>query len=137
MVPPILEPNSNPQPHDIDSEHQVQIGLLNALCDAVECDEDAAAIQDILDQLVSYSELHFMSEQLLMRMYAYPDYDDHVRDHDEMTDRLREIRDRVVNGEQSFALANAHSMKLFLLSHIRSRDHDLGAYLQRMQGAET
>jgi hemerythrin-like metal-binding protein len=133
MDRPVLEANNDPQPQHIDSEHQVQIGLLNALCDAVEQGDDDGQIQEILDQLVSYSELHFMSEQLLMRMYAYPHYEDHLRDHELMTERLRQIRDRVVQGEQSFALATAHSMKLFLVSHIQSRDHDLTTYLERVR----
>ena len=133
MDRPVLESNSNSQPHDIGTEHQVQLGLLNALCDAVEYEEEASAIQEILDQLVSYTELHFMSEQLLMRMYAYPHYADHVHDHEAMTERLREIRDRVVHGEQSFALATAHSMKLFLVSHTQTRDRELNAFLESMQ----
>lgn len=133
MDHPVLEANNDPQPEHIDLEHQVQIGLLNALCDAVEYGEEAATIQEILDQLVSYSELHFMSEQLLMRMYAYPHYEDHLRDHELMTERLRQIRDGVAENDKSFALAKAHAMKLFLVSHIQSRDHDLTTYLDRVR----
>ena len=69
----------SPATHDsagIDKEHQVQIGMLDAFCKLVEKDAPREKIQEMLSQLAEYSEVHFMSEQLLMRMYAFPDYDE-------------------------------------------------------------
>ncbi len=67
---------------NIDAEHRVQLGLIDALRDAVRQGDKRAVVGEILDQLIAYSELHFVSEQLLMRLYAYPDYEDHSQDHE-------------------------------------------------------
>jgi hemerythrin len=125
-----------PAAHDassIDNEHRVQFGMLKALCDAVENGEPASKIHEILNQLTAYSELHFMSEELLMRMYAYPDYDDHVHDHAAMTDRLNQIMRRYAAGQDNIALKTANEMREFLLGHINSRDQALTEYLATMQ----
>jgi hemerythrin len=128
--------NQPPNTHDansIDNEHRIQLGMLKALCDAVAEGEPASKIHEILNQLTAYSELHFMSEELLMRMYAYPDYDDHVLDHVSMTDRLNQILRRYAAGQDGMALQTANEMREFLLGHINSRDHALTEYLTTMQ----
>lgn len=128
--------NQPPATHDtssIDNEHRVQLGMLKALCDAVKNGEPASKIHEILNQLTAYSELHFMSEELLMRMYAYPDYDDHVVDHEAMTECFNQIMRRYASGQDSLALQIATEMREFLLGHINSRDRALIEYLATMQ----
>ena len=133
-----MDAPSQPMPtgHDassIENEHRVQLEMLQALCDAVEEGRAASKIHEILNQLTAYSDLHFTSEQLLMRMYAYPDYADHVHDHEAMTERLRQIMRRYAAGEDRLALKTANEMREFLLAHINSRDLALTDYLTTMQ----
>ena len=116
-----------------DNEHRIQIGLLNALYDAVNNKKPASEINQILNQLTTYSELHFMSEELLMRMYAYPDYDDHVHDHEAMTEFLNDIMKTVTAGQDSLTLKTASDMRQFLVSHISTRDEALSEYLTKVQ----
>ena len=117
----------------VDNEHRIQLGMLKALCDAVEAGEPAEKVHEILSQLTAYSELHFMSEELLMRMYSYPDYDDHVLDHEAMTERLKQITQRYSEGKESMALQTAIEMLEFLLGHINSRDQALSDFLVTTQ----
>lgn len=134
MDVPTTPPSASP--HDasnIDNEHRIQLGMLKALCEAVESGEPAEKIHEILDQLTAYSELHFMSEELLMRMYSYPDYDDHVLDHEAMTERLKQIMQRYTEGQNSMALQTANEMQEFLLGHINSRDQALSEFLATTQ----
>ena len=119
--------------NSIDNEHRIQLGMLKALCDAVTEAQPASKIHEILNQLTAYSELHFTSEELLMRMYAYPDYDDHVLDHEAMTERLSQILQRYAAGQDRMALQTANEMREFLLGHINSRDLALTEYLTTMQ----
>ena len=133
MGAPMNQPPDSHNANSIDNEHRVQLGMLKALCDAVEEGGPAEKINEILNQLTAYSELHFMSEELLMRMYAYPDYDDHVLDHEAMTERLNQIMRRYEAGQDSMALQTANEMRDFLLGHINSRDQALTEFLETMQ----
>ena len=117
----------------VDNEHRIQLGMLKALCDAVEAGEPAEKVHELLEQLTAYSELHFMSEELLMRMYSYPDYDDHVLDHEAMTERLKQIMQRYSEGKDSMALQTAIEMLEFLVGHINSRDQALNDFLVTTQ----
>lgn len=127
------QPQSTQDLVSIDKEHQVQIGMLDAFCTLIEDDEPQSNIHEMLNQLASYSEIHFMSEQLLMRMYAYPEYDDHVNDHETMTEHLNQIKHSYTTGQKNMALETANEMKKFLLGHISSRDQAFANYLTNMQ----
>lgn len=119
--------------NSIDNEHRIQMGLLSALYDAVNDKKSASEINEILNQLTTYSELHFMSEDLLMRLYAYPDYDDHVNDHEAMTEYLKDIMNTVTAGQDAMALKTVSELRQFLVSHISTRDEALSEYLNKVQ----
>ena len=103
----------------IDAEHQIQIQLLNELRRVL---REGQAGDELREQLTDYCRAHFLSEELLMRLHAYPGYDDHVADHEQMIDALEGL----TAPEQADALAS------LLLRHIGERDATLHAYLERV-----
>ena len=107
---------------DIDREHAVQLGLLQALCGTAGESRDAASVGEILDQLIAYSEAHFMSEELLMRLKSYDDYEDHVDDHIHMLDALRGIAADHAAGNSSLVSGKAAEVLKFISHHIDTRD---------------
>ena len=106
----------------MDQEHRIQTGLIEALCAAVEAGDDAGMAGTILAQLIAYSEAHFMSEELLMRLASYDDYEDHVADHIRMLDELQQISVRHQAGESGLVRGKAQAMLQFLRQHIETRD---------------
>jgi hemerythrin-like metal-binding protein len=76
----------------LDGEHQMQLELLTAFRRAVGDGQGHAAIDEILDRLVDYTKVHFSSEQLLMRLYQYPRYQEHVDDHERTIECLEDLR---------------------------------------------
>jgi hemerythrin len=106
----------------IDYEHQIQTGLVQALYEAVEAGHDAQAVAEILDQLSRYSEAHFMSEELLMRLANYDEYDDHVADHIRMMDALEQIAMAHRIGQTAAVAHQAREALDFIQRHIDTRD---------------
>lgn len=117
----------------IDTEHQLQVGLVSALCDAVRTGAETAQTQQILERLAEYSEAHFTSEQLLMRLASYPEYEDHVVDHDHMTEMLRGIAAAVAEGGGALTADEAQDMLYFLSRHIATRDRRFAEYYAEWQ----
>ena len=119
-----LVPNLNPA---MDGEHRVQVGLINALCDAVESEKSANEVGRILEQLVDYCKVHFMSEELLMRLDSYDGFEEHVEDHAQMIEALEAIAKNQGAGNAKLIPGQARSLLGFLLRHIETRDASYAA----------
>ena len=118
---PIAEPSPTLNP-TLDGEHRVQAGLINALCDAVAAGKSADEVGLILKQLVDYSEVHFVSEELLMRLDSYDEFQEHVEDHVRMMDALQEMMRSHALGRSDLLPQLARANLDFLLAHIDTRD---------------
>lgn len=103
----------------VDAEHQVQVRLLKELRSAVAEGRETAELRE---RLADYCRAHFLSEELLMRLHAYPDYDDHVADHEQMLDAIEGLTEAVA----------IDALSAFLLRHIGQRDARFHGYLQRV-----
>jgi hemerythrin len=113
----------------VNAEHRVQLDLLLALKEALaRGDGDRSGSEGVLRQLLDYSEAHFLSEQLLMRLYAYPAYEEHVQEHDRLIGTLRDISvDWAEGGEAAGNLLVR--VEEWLLTHMSTTDEALEAYL--------
>lgn len=108
-------------------EHQVQIRLMQALAGAVAKGEHVART---MAQLSEYSRAHFLSEELLMRLYDYPDYDTHVLDHERMVEWLNELAEK---SEDDAAMSHAvQELSALFMRHIGSCDTSLHDFLSRL-----
>lgn len=108
----------------IDREHQLQLTLMQALGAAIDGDGD---VDELLAQLADYSRAHFLSEELLMRLYTYPEHDDHVLDHEHMTEWLDEIAAR--RGDRDAMQRAVSELVSAFRRHIDSRDRKLHDFL--------
>ncbi|MBI5899125.1 MAG: hemerythrin family protein [Rhodocyclales bacterium] len=107
---------------DTEREHDIQLGLLRELCRVAGAQGDPAVVGEILARLIDYSEAHFASEELLMRMKSYDDYEDHVEDHAQMLDTLRGIAADHARGESALVAGRAAETLDFIGKHIATRD---------------
>lgn len=115
----------------MDTEHQFQVELVSALQQALEQGSGQAEIDEILDNLISYTDAHFTAEQLLMRFYGYPLYAAHLQEHDRLMEQVRELRERFRAGDAKLALQTSASLRSWLLNHIRGLDQALGTFLKQ------
>jgi len=115
---------------DTEREHEIQIGLLRELCRAAGSHGDPASVGEILARLIDYSEAHFASEELLMRMKSYDDYEDHVEDHALMLDTLRSIAAGHARGESALVAGRATETLEFIGRHIATRDRRFADYVR-------
>ncbi len=122
---------------DLRGEHDVQVKLLKALEDAVEHGRDRAEVVEIFRQLVDYTKVHFMSEQLLMRLYAYPQYEPHEQTHNGMIDRLTRIDELLAADDTSAAASVARELRAFVMQHIDNEDHRFARYLSSETNTES
>ncbi|MBK8907534.1 MAG: hemerythrin family protein [Rhodospirillales bacterium] len=117
---------------EMDGEHRVQVGLLQALRDAVLQDRPAADVDEILETLLEYSKVHFTSEQLLMRLHAYPGYQAHLAEHDDAVEKVEHLREAVRAGRTALTIEVLDGITHWLVEHIRRTDRALGFFVNRL-----
>jgi hemerythrin len=118
----------------MDAEHQVEMALLGALEDSVRAG-NAAAAREVLGQLIEHTNVHFMSEQLVMRLAGYPQYEAHVDEHDDLLARARTLQRHVEAGEVDLSLAFLDSTRAWLLQHMESKDQAFAQWLDEQEQA--
>ncbi len=128
----LIDGNSSPvhDTHVMQVEHDVQIKLLSAFGDAVKQRQSAHELEVVYKQLMDYTSVHFLSEQLLMRMYAYPDYELHEQRHTQLMERLDTLQASLANDDRERTLETVQYLRERILGHIETDDAALAQYLQ-------
>jgi hemerythrin len=119
----------------IDAEHDLQMQLLDSLSQTLERGSDFASIKHVLEQFIEFSDMHFLSEQLVMRLHGYPAYERHLQQHTRLMKKIREIRERVFVGEKAPSLPLINDLREWLLTHIATEDVAFGEYLRAKENS--
>ena len=107
----------------IDTDHQVLIGLINELDDAVKVGEPRETVSRVLQSLLDYTDYHFGREEVLMKACRYPDMDAHIRTHDTLRAQVADIRSRYLRSPESIHAREVLAfLKNWLTAHILGRD---------------
>lgn len=110
----------------VDAEHGIQLGLLEAARASLENGATEAA--GYLEQLFTYTQAHFMSEQLLMRQSATANFQGHQLEHEILLQQLDELCTLSEKGKSKQALALIETHEKRLLAHIQSWDRTFGEH---------
>ena len=121
---------------EIDFEHGLQIGLIEALQSAVAGGAGSEEPGRILERLMDFTNAHFLAEQLKMRLHNYPDYEGHVQAHDGLVDALKAIQAGLASGAAADASAAARQLHDWWVTHVQTLDQAFAAFLKQ-RPAET
>jgi hemerythrin len=116
----------------VDGQHQIWIARYNNVVDAIGSAGSTAPVVGTLDFLIDYTELHFTTEESLMRESGYPDLDDHRAKHEELRRAVADLGDDFEEEGSTYALGEAVETLLgnWLIDHIQSTDQFFGAYVR-------
>ena len=118
----------------IDAEHDLQMQLLDSLAQAIQRGGELSPMKYILEQFIEFSDMHFLSEQLVMRLHGYPGYEPHLEEHTRLMKKVREVWSNLLQGENAPSLVLVQELRQWLVTHIAQEDAAFGAYLKE-QGA--
>lgn len=112
---------------DVEAEHAMQYKLL-AEAERLLGGGELDSARSLVSQLCDYSEVHFGSEQVLMRLYSYPGYEPHLREHGELLAALRQMASQI--GVEGSAVTPG-TIRRWLSAHVQHADE---AFLQFVRG---
>ncbi|APW46452.1 bacteriohemerythrin [Rhodoferax antarcticus] len=114
---------------EIDNQHQELFRKINTFLEAQGKTELVASAMG----LYKYTREHFGHEEQLMQRVGYPGLVPHVEQHNDLVNRLNEISQSIAN--ETLVTADLEKFLTdWLLTHIRSSDTKLAAYVKLHAG---
>lgn len=115
---------------EIDREHQELVRMLNDLAEAMNAGRGRDALAPILDELISYTKSHFGREEEAMRVHAYPEAAEHMKQHADLARQVLDVQAKLASGAAATLPFEVLAfLKGWLLQHIQKSDKALGAFL--------
>jgi hemerythrin-like metal-binding protein len=115
----------------MDREHLGQLSLLNDLKAAVRSGADDGVVYALFDELVEHTNLHFLSEQLLMKLHAYEASESHFLEHERLLAEVQNLKRNLATGTAADKHSLIEALRSWLLVHIQTADKRLADYLNR------
>ncbi len=114
---------------DIDAQHQRLFDLVNKLHEAMKVGKGKDVLGGILDDLVKYTVVHFTSEENYLKKYEYPEYVQHKKIHDDLTQKARSLKAGFDQGKQTISIEVLNFLNDWLNNHILKTDKKYGPFL--------
>jgi hemerythrin-like metal-binding protein len=121
----------------IDSQHQELYRIVNDLHEACSEGVEQSRVDQVLDELLNYTVMHFGSEEDLMRRYAYPaaEVGPHVQQHNDLRRRVGELLEQKERGELQTAMPVVELVHAWLGGHINITDRKLARFVSEARAA--
>jgi len=113
----------------MDAEHEFLHRLLAELKRELVSGGDRTA--ELFDRFDLAARAHFMEEQALMRLHAYPGYAAHQEEHDGLIEELRGIAGRLESAGGAEAVEIANELDLWFTTHLATADAALTTFLAK------
>jgi hemerythrin len=113
----------------MDREHSGQLSLLNDLKAAVRSGADDRVVYALLNELWEHTNLHFLSEQLAMRLHAYEAYESHLLEHQRLLLEVQNLKSSLAAGTATDRHGLIEALRSWLVVHIQTADKTLAEYL--------
>lgn len=115
----------------LDGHHKRLFGLVNTLHDAMKQKETRDVLGKVFSELLDYTVYHFRAEEELFEKYAYPDYQSHKNEHEDLTKQALELKSKFDADKFRITLTmeTMEFLRDWLNNHIRVVDKKYGPFL--------
>ena len=115
----------------LDNDHKKLAILISELHDGVVAGWAKQSLERVFDGLVRNIRIHFAHEEQLFAETAYPDAAIHLREHDNLIERVLDLHARFRNStEVEDSLEVVNLLKGWLFRHLQSSDQDYVAHFK-------
>jgi hemerythrin len=119
----------------IDSQHQVLVGMIRQLQEAMEEGRGRTFQSTLIAQLAAYTQVHFRFEEELMRQHGYDALAEHIALHNSLTGQVSELQQRIDQGRIVSNAALMLFLRNWLTDHIMQHDQKYARALSIGSGA--
>jgi hemerythrin len=117
---------------ELDSEHDLMLGLVRALEGAVQSGP-RAQVEALLQQLSEFARVHFATEEIMMRLYAYEEFGRHQLEHAKLIEQIDEVRSEFAGGNVQPSRSFAGALRHWFTEHVRTHDLALARFVREQE----
>jgi diguanylate cyclase (GGDEF)-like protein/hemerythrin-like metal-binding protein len=113
----------------MDAQHMAMANYIQGIIDSLTNGDKSIKLQKRVELLVELCQIHFQTEEDLMKRYNVPGVEEHHAEHQRRLNSLRTIFGGLNFNDQKLVMVAAE-IKEWLLGHIRSQDTELASILR-------
>ncbi len=114
---------------EIDQQHQKLVSMINELNDAMKQGKSKDVLGKIVTGLISYTAIHFKTEEKYFAQYGYPDADSHNSEHSAFVQKVTDVKERFESGQISLSIEIMNFLRDWLQNHIKGTDKKYSHFL--------
>lgn len=114
----------------MDRQHQLLVQAINDLHEAMQAGQDRDAVVQTVLQLISYTKVHFESEEHLLTAKGYPEFPDHRMEHHAFVKRVLDFHNAFLDGRVVLSAEVMQFMKEWLAGHILVNDRKYANWMK-------
>ncbi len=120
---------------EIDSQHKLLFEKYNAFFESYYAGRGNEEVIRLFSFLENYVATHFSDEEKLQQRIGFPDYQKHRLQHQELTCKVSEFKDRLENeGPNPDLIASAGLLMTgWLIEHISVMDRAIGEFMKKIR----
>ncbi len=106
----------------IDEEHKKLIDILNKVIIANEHNDNIEETKDILNDMIKYTSMHFLTEETYMLKSKFPECQSHRNEHLDFTNKTIMSYHDLISGDNQIANKVLYYLKQWFVNHIQVTD---------------
>jgi hemerythrin len=113
----------------IDEQHKKIIEVLGQLFDEMGKKKSREVLKAILDQMIWYAGEHFGTEEIFMKQYNFPGYEEHKKEHEAFKEKVVVFQKDFASGKEALSVNMLRFLTEWLDHHILDIDKQYGPFL--------
>ena len=114
----------------LDDQHKELLNIMNDFMEMSSMpDTKKEEILPIVTKLENYINVHFNTEESFMKSYAFPDYENHMKLHNEFKIRVSSLKEKCAGENPPQAIEMLRFLYEWLVNHIEKEDQLYVSYI--------
>ncbi len=114
----------------INNQHKVIIELMNDLFESMRDSREDMIINDVLNELLKYSNYHFNLEASLFEKYQYPLMKEHLHEHQYFIEKIKTLMKELGSNIITVPIDTLDYLKSWFQNHMMKKDIDYSLYFK-------
>ena len=115
----------------IDDQHKKWISIINDLYVAHRQGTSQVIINDVISNLLDYTQYHFSEEESLMEKLSYSVHKEHNEEHQDFIRQVSSLKNESSKGNLLLSLKTIDLLKDWTITHILGTDREFGDFLKK------